>query len=98
MRTDDVVFLGVNDEDQQTIQGVTQALGLNFFTILDNDNSISSEFGVEVVPYTVVIGRNGNIVATVRGFDGSEDRVRSSIEQALAASPEPGIRACYKTR
>lgn len=84
LRDEDVLFLGVNDEDRETINRFTKALRLHFFTISDDNDDIAKAFNVTAIPYTVVIGRDGQIVETVEGFDGNENLVRKAVERALA--------------
>jgi thiol-disulfide isomerase/thioredoxin len=82
----DVLFLGVDDEDRETIDNYSKALKLGFFTISDEDDRIARAYNVSAIPYTVVIGRDGRVVDTVEGYDGNEDRVRQAVQRALVAT------------
>lgn len=84
MRDEDVLFLGVDDEDRTTISQYSKRLGLHFFTISDDNDEIAKAYDVESIPLTVIIGRDGRVIDTVEGFEGSEDRVREAVTRALA--------------
>jgi thiol-disulfide isomerase/thioredoxin len=81
-RYDDVVFLGINNEDMLTIRQTRSRMNLNFPMTLDADGSISNLYGVRSIPTTVIIDRHGRVVDVIVGFrdDGSLER---SIERAL---------------
>jgi thiol-disulfide isomerase/thioredoxin len=80
---DDVLFLGINNENTGAIEATVQRLGLSFPTILDASRSISAAYGVQYLPTSVVIDRNGRIANVIVGFrtDGSLQR---AIEFARA--------------
>src|ERR1700688_2921830 len=78
-----VVFIGVDDEDRETIDKFSRSNQLHFFTIQDDDDEITQAFNVEAIPNTFVIDKEGHISATIERFDGSEDELQEAIENAL---------------
>jgi thiol-disulfide isomerase/thioredoxin len=82
-QNENVVFIGVNDEDRETIDKFSRSNHLHFFTIEDRDDEIGQAFNVDAIPNTFVIDKQGRIAATIEGFDGSEDDLQSAIDNAL---------------
>ena len=74
---DDLVVLGVNDENPATIRRASERFGLTFHTIQDADSKISSAYEVEGIPHTVVIDRAGDVAAVLAGLqdDGVLERL-----------------------
>jgi thiol-disulfide isomerase/thioredoxin len=80
---DDVVFIGVNNESQDIIDLVSERLDLSFFSILDRDDRLSELYGVDSIPCTVIIGRDGRIFDVIIGFH-NDNRVERAVQAALA--------------
>lgn len=83
-QTQNVVFFGVNYQDTQsnalafiTESGITYAFGP------DSDNKLSSKFGVEGVPETVVIDQSGRIAKILHGTEGVTVESLSEIIEDL---------------
>jgi peroxiredoxin len=55
------------DQQREAIKGFMQALGLTFPVLMDDTRDISAAFGVRGLPTTVLIGRDGRIVARAVG-------------------------------
>lgn len=82
---DDVLFLGINHEDLQTIHETEKALGLGFPTILDERGTITDLYGVESIPTTVVIDVHGLVSDVVVGFH-DDDTLERAINRARRRS------------
>lgn len=82
-QNDNVVFIGINDENRETIEKFSRSNHLTFFTIQDEDNEMAKAFEVQAIPNTFVIDKDGRISAAVEGFDGSEDELQAAIDNAL---------------
>jgi peroxiredoxin len=77
-----LVVLGVNDEPPSTAAEAATELGLTFATLPDEDDAIGDLFGVDGIPRTVIVGRDGRIVGD---FDGAanEEPLRRVVTSAL---------------
>jgi thiol-disulfide isomerase/thioredoxin len=63
------------DEQLEGIRGFVHTLGLEFPVLLDNTKDVSAAFGVRGLPTTVVIGKDGRMLAKAVGprrWDGPE--------------------------
>lgn len=74
------------DQQREAIKGFVRSLGLTFPVLIDDDKEISAAFGVRGLPTTVLIGRDGRIVARAVGprhWDGQESAalIRSLMER-----------------
>lgn len=74
------------DQQREAIKGFVRSLGLTFPVLMDDDKEISAAFGVRGLPTTVLIGRDGQIVARAvgpRNWDGPESAalIRSLMER-----------------
>jgi len=75
---DDVVFLGINTQDElSAAMEFTARLGISYPVLDENSNpdlKVAVEYGVVGVPETYVIGPEGNLVALYRGpFSNMQD-------------------------
>jgi peroxiredoxin len=85
-KDENVVFIGVNDEERATIDKFSKANELHFYTIQDDDEKISNAFDVEAIPNTYVIGKDGWVAASFQGFDDNDDELDKAIQKALLAN------------
>jgi peroxiredoxin len=81
-------ILGVSEDDADTprakLAKFGQEQGLNY-PLLVGDDAVSRKYGgVEFLPTSYFVGRNGKIVAETAGLV-SKDEVEASIKKALAA-------------
>ncbi len=84
-------ILGVSEDDTDTPRAKLlkfgQEQGLNY-PLLVGDDAVSRKYGgVEFLPTSYFVGRDGKIVAETAGLV-SKDEVESSIKKALAAGGE----------
>jgi thiol-disulfide isomerase/thioredoxin len=64
-----VQVIAVNTEERDVFRKVTRALGtLSIQLAYDPDEKARTAYGVEGIPHLVVIGRDGKIVSTFRGY------------------------------
>ncbi len=81
----DVAFYAVNlREDSETVQKFFTDTGLSLPVALD-DGTLSEAFGVNGIPHTVIIGKDGNIKSVHTGFaDDLDAQLTGEINAALA--------------
>jgi peroxiredoxin len=85
----DIVFLGIDDEDSETVKRFVKANGYAFPTLADSKQAVHQLYGVRWVPFVVVIDRKGKVAARYAGARG-EAGLRSALE-AAGLSPEKAI-------
>jgi peroxiredoxin len=76
-----LVVLGINLEDAWTAKEFLQANGYTFKTLIDSESSVADRFGVEGIPTTILIGRDGRIIAHHVGAQ-REATVRQDLAKA----------------
>jgi len=60
----DVVLIGINiQEDKATVEEFLSSMGVTYPVLLDRDGKVSTQFGIEGIPTTFLIDKNGKIVA-----------------------------------
>jgi len=81
----DVAFYAVNlREDAETVKKFFADAGLSLPVALD-DGTLSEAFGVNGIPHTVIIGKDGNIKSVHTGFsDDLDAKLTGEINAALA--------------
>lgn len=62
-----LVILTINVEDTQTAKEFLRAKGFTFKAVVDAENIVSDLYGVEVLPTTFIINRDGDIVNKLEG-------------------------------
>lgn len=55
------------DEQRDAIKGFVRSLGLTFPVLMDDTKDVSAAFGVRGLPTTVLIGKDGRILARAVG-------------------------------
>ena len=79
----DVLFYAVNQrEEAETIRNFLKRKDLELTVALDGDGSIGSAYGVEGIPQTVLIGKDGKVQAVHVGF---QSGLRATLERELDA-------------
>jgi|tagenome__1003787_1003787.scaffolds.fasta_scaffold20937726_2 uncharacterized protein (TIGR03435 family) len=58
-----VVFVSITDEDQATIDEFLKKKPIHGWIGLDSTRTASKSFGVDQIPYTLIVGTNGKIAA-----------------------------------
>jgi peroxiredoxin/outer membrane lipoprotein-sorting protein len=81
LRSKGVVFLGIDGESPDTVQGFVKAHGYTFPMLLDSNETVHGLYGVRLVPTTVVINRKGKIAAHYVGA-GGETQLRKALRAA----------------
>jgi peroxiredoxin len=70
---DKVAVIGVNDEDRATVQRFVADNHVTVPQALDTDHAVSAAYGVQGIPFTVFIDKDGNIAAVHEGIDLDHD-------------------------
>lgn len=83
-RYQNVIFIGINDEERATVSRVEQNLGLGFPTLSDGNDYVSNLYGVQNIPTTVIIDAYGRVSEVIIGFH-NDDTVEMAIRRAMAA-------------
>jgi peroxiredoxin len=74
-----LVVLGINDEESGVASAYLKKYGYTFTTLLDPDSQMHNQYQVRSIPTTLVIGKDGKIVAHLVGA-----RTESDFRAALA--------------
>ncbi len=74
------------DPQREAIKGFVQSLGLTFSILLDETKDVSAAFGVRGLPTTILIGKDGRVLARAvgpRAWDSQESLalVRRMVEE-----------------
>lgn len=76
--SDEVVILGVDSgEPRARVEEHVRKLGIRYPMLLDSDSKVAKRYGVDSIPFLVLIDRNGNIV---RGEYGVSERLIKTIQ------------------
>lgn len=76
-----VQFLGVSNEDVNTLRDFISEYGINY-TVLVDDAGVMSEWGIDAIPTTFIIDREGQIIDSKVGTM-TRDQLENAIEDAL---------------
>ena len=79
------VLLGVNvDEDPRNAAATAAKLGIKFPVLLDGDKTVSKLYGLNAMPSTVLIDRDGRLRYLHQGYrSGYEDTYDQQIRELL---------------
>ena len=80
-------ILGVNEDDEKDhsqIDKFAKKIGVNYPILLGNDATSKAYGGVEVLPTSFYVGRDGKVVEEAAGLI-SRDEIEANIKKALAA-------------
>lgn len=80
-------ILGVSEDetkDRPQISKFSEKIGVNYPILLGDDASSKAYGGVEFLPTSYYVGRNGKIVEETAGL-ASRDEIEANIKKALAA-------------
>ncbi len=86
---DEVIFLAVNQgETKPTVERFLEAREIKMPVAFDADQKVAKKYGVEGIPHTVVIDREGKVAFAHTGYaaDGAE-KVAAAVKKALEAKP-----------
>lgn len=89
-----VIFLAVNQgETKEQVEKFLTARGLKMSVALDADQGVAKKYGVDGIPHTVVIGRDGKVALVKTGYEPEgEKKIAEAVTKALeggATGPEP---------
>ena len=76
---------GINvEQDREAADRVLKDIPVTFPVLFDNDNSVSETYGVDAMPATVIVDRNGTIRFAHRGYKpGYEELYEQQIRTLL---------------
>ncbi len=83
-----VVFLGIDEENPETVKSFVQAGGYTFPMLLDSKQTVHGLYGVRLAPTTVVIDRKGKITGHLIGA-ASEAQLRQALTAAGLDTGKP---------
>jgi cytochrome c biogenesis protein CcmG, thiol:disulfide interchange protein DsbE len=82
-------MVAISMDDEKTVAKVkafVKSKSYNFPVLLDTNSDVARKFYVQVVPYSVLLDKDGNIVYSNLGYKkGDELRVKKKIEELLAS-------------
>lgn len=90
-----VVVLGINDEKVADAKQFVQKHGYTFPTLIDAESSVSEQYGVQAIPQTLVIDRDGKIVAQFFGT-GQAGNLRDTVKELLEVKAENNTKPAAK--
>jgi peroxiredoxin len=77
-------LLGVNVEpDSAPAQEWLRKVPVTFPVLFDRDNKVSAQFGVEAMPSTVLIDRQGNVRHVHRGYKPGDESTYADLVRGL---------------
>jgi peroxiredoxin len=77
-------LLGVNVEpDSAPAQDWLKKVSVTFPILFDRDNKVSAQFGVEAMPSTVLIDREGNVRHVHRGYKPGDESTYADLVRGL---------------
>ena len=84
-----VIGVSMDDEGWEVVKPFLQGLGVNYRVLIGNDSTAQSYGGVDALPTTFLIDREGRIAAVHVGLAGRKD-FEDGIEKLLQAPPSTG--------
>lgn len=84
-KKEDVLILGINDIDsKETVAKYFSYKGYHYLSSYKNEHNISSLANIKENPTTVIIGKQGEVVQKIIGYDrGSYKEIKRAIEKEL---------------
>lgn len=84
-----LVVLSISTDDARSVSKVkpfVQKMGYTFPVLLDKESTVISSYNpAKTLPYTVIVGRDGQIVRRTSGYTpGDENELRTFLEAQLA--------------
>ncbi len=84
---DDLVVIGITDEDERTVERFRRRTEMPYTVARDPDSATKRNYGVSSLPTMAVIGKDGRVVATFKGWSQSvQARLDAAVETARAES------------
>ncbi len=81
LKDQNVVFLGINDEDSSTVKNFNKKNNYTFMTLEDTSDKVYSAYKASAIPCVFVIAKDGTIVKHFVGGR-SEDELLAAIKSA----------------
>jgi peroxiredoxin len=81
-----VIGVSMDDDGSKTVMPFVERTGINYPVLFDDGHVSSLYGGVEILPTTYYIDRNGTVLAFVKGVI-SKDEVEANIQQTLKEPP-----------
>lgn len=76
-----LVVLGINDEPPDVAKKFVKEQGLTFTTLHDDGGKVHRLYGVEFIPTTIIVGRDGKVVERFVGYT-EEGKIREALKRA----------------
>ena len=71
-----------NGEEQEQVLAFLRNNGLSFTAVLDADSKVSASYGIQAIPTSFLIDREGKIIARIVGsLNWDTPKIRNAIEQ-----------------
>jgi peroxiredoxin len=82
----DVVFIGMSDEDPATVKEFMKKTPMNYSVAIDTKKRMSNALGVKGIPHVMIISPDG--IVRWQGFPGSQEDplTEKVLESIIAAS------------
>ncbi len=83
-RNSSVAFFTINvGEERETVEGFLKKQKLSPTVLLDENGNVSKLFGIQMIPQTIVIGKDGIIKKTLLdGVEGLEAELQQAVDDA----------------
>lgn len=85
---DELVVLGVSDEDPDQTRNFLAQQGITYTALHDAGGRVFRNYGVRAIPTTVVVGRDGVVATMIEGYS-SESRLSQAVKQHIGALADP---------
>lgn len=81
--------LKLGKESEQKARDYVKESGFTFTVPLDAEGLATKNFGIKLIPVTLVIGRDGVVKKHFTGYpEGTEQELRQAVEEALREKPQ----------
>lgn len=80
-KDDGLVVLGINSESKKKVHRYMEENGYTFTNVMDPDQSVSIDYGVNAIPSVFVINRKGMVASHLIGYQ-PESALRKAIKKA----------------
>jgi len=84
-----VLGVSMDDDGWEAVKPFVNQMGINYRVVVGNDATADEFGGIEALPTTFLIDRDGKIAAVHVGVT-SKSEFENGIEQLLQTSPSPG--------
>lgn len=81
LQDEGLIVLGINSEDDQTVEGYMDHNNYTFTNLVDLNQSVASRYNITTIPSVYIIDREGRVSSHLLGYQ-PESRLRKAIEKA----------------